>query len=115
MKRLIIASVLFLAPAFGSAASEGVHLDDANIDPTDTESLQRGAQFFVNRCMGCHSLKYMRYNRMGADLGLDEVRLRQDFILTDAKPGDLMESAMRPKDTEKWFGTPVPDLTLVTF
>lgn len=114
MKRLIIASVLFLAPAFALASGGGVHLEEANIDLADKESLQRGAKTFVNYCMGCHSLQYMRYNRMGEDLGLDEVQVRQSFIFNDAKPGDLMVSAMRPEDGEKWFGTAVPDLTLVT-
>jgi len=114
MKRLIIASVLFLAPTFGLASGGEVHLEDANIDLADKESLQRGAESFVNYCMGCHSLQYMRYNRMGEDLGLDNVQVRQDFIFNDAKPGDQMVSAMRPEDSEKWFGTPVPDLTLVT-
>jgi len=115
MKRLIIASILLLVPALAPASGEGgVHLEDADIDLADKESLQRGAKYFVNYCMGCHSLKYMRYNRMGEDLGLNEVQVRQDFIFTDAKPGDLMEGSMRPKDAEKWFGTAVPDLTLVT-
>lgn len=114
MKRLIIAFVLFLAPAFALAAGGSVHLEEANIDLADKESLQRGAKTFVNYCMGCHSLQYMRYNRMGEDLGLDEVQVRQSFIFNDAKPGDLMVSAMRPEDGEKWFGTAVPDLTLVT-
>jgi ubiquinol-cytochrome c reductase cytochrome c1 subunit len=114
MKRLIIASVLFLAPALGLASSGGVHLNEADIDLTDQESLQRGAKYFVNYCMGCHSLKYMRYNRMGEDLGLDEIQVRKSFIFGDAKPGDLMEGSMRPEDAEKWFGTAVPDLTLVT-
>lgn len=114
MKRLIIAFVLFLAPAFALASGDGVHLEEANIDLANKESLQRGAKTFVNYCMGCHSLQYMRYNRMGEDLGLDEVQVRQSFIFNDAKPGDLMVSAMRPEDGEKWFGTAVPDLTLVT-
>lgn len=115
MKRLIIAAVLSLAPAFALASGGGgVHLEDADIDLADKESLQRGAKHFVNHCMGCHSLQYMRYNRMGEDLGLDEIQVRQSFIFNDAKPGDLMKSSMRPKDGEKWFGTAVPDLTLVT-
>jgi ubiquinol-cytochrome c reductase cytochrome c1 subunit len=114
MKRILIASVLLLAPAFGVASGGEAHLQDANIDLTDKESLQRGARDFVDYCMGCHSLKYMRYNRMGEDLGLDEVQVRRDFIFNDAKPGDQMVSAMRIEDGEKWFGTPVPDLTLVT-
>jgi ubiquinol-cytochrome c reductase cytochrome c1 subunit len=115
MRSLIIASILLLAPALAPAAGgHGVHLEDANIDLADQASLQRGAKYFVNYCMGCHSLKYMRYNRMAADIGLDEVALRQNLILDGSKPGDLMTNSMRPEDGEKWFGTAVPDLTLVT-
>ena len=115
MKNLIIASFLLLAPALGAAAGgSGVHLEDANIDISDQASLQRGAKYFINYCMGCHSLQYMRYNRMAADIGIDEVELRQNLILDGSKPGDLMTNAMRPEDGEKWFGTAVPDLTLVT-
>ena len=114
MRKLIIASILLLAPTLGLAAGgHGVQLEDANIDLADQASLQRGAKYFVNYCMGCHSLKYMRYNRMAQDLGIDEVGLRQHLILTGGKPGDLMANAMRPVDAEKWFGTAVPDLTLV--
>lgn len=116
MKRRIISSILLLLPALGLAAGGGgVHLEDADINLADKESLQRGAKYFVNYCMGCHSLQYMRYNRMGEDLGLDEVHVRQSFIFDgETKPGDLMVSAMRPEDGEKWFGTAIPDLTLVT-
>ena len=116
MKRLILASVLFLAPALALAAGgAGVPLEDADIDLANKESLQRGAKTFINYCMGCHSLQYMRYNRMGEDLGLDDVQVRQNFIFdSETKPGDLMVSAMRPEDGEKWFGTAIPDLTLVT-
>ena len=115
MRKLIIASILLLVPALASAAGgHAVHLEDANIDLADQASLQRGAKYFVNYCMGCHSLQYMRYNRMAADIGIDEVELRQNLILDGSKPGDLMTNAMRPEDGEKWFGTAVPDLTLVT-
>ncbi len=86
----------------------------ANIDLTDQASLQSGAKYFVNYCMGCHSLKYMRYNRMAEDLGIDDANLRKNLIFGDAKPGDLMTNAMRPEDGENWFGVAVPDLTLVT-
>jgi ubiquinol-cytochrome c reductase cytochrome c1 subunit len=113
MKTLIIASILGLLPALGMA-NEGGHLESANIDLHDQASLQRGAKTFVDRCMGCHSLQYMRYNRMAADLGIDEATLRKDYILGDAKPGDQMTIAMRPDDAAKWFGAAPPDLTLVT-
>lgn len=114
MRKLIIASVLLLMPLLAAASGgAGVHLESAAIDLSDQASLQRGAKSFVNYCMGCHSLKYMRYNRMAADLGIPEAELRDNLIFGNAKPGDLMDTSMRPEDGEKWFGTAVPDLTLV--
>lgn len=113
MRKLIIATLFVLSP-IAVSASETAHLEHADIDLHDQASLQRGAKYFVNYCMGCHSLQYMRYNRMAKDLGIDEVTLRQNLIFGDAKPGDLMTNAMRAEDALKWFGTAVPDLTLVT-
>lgn len=115
MSKRMVVLILTLLPTLALAAGGGaVHLEKAKIDLRDQESLQRGAEYFVDYCMGCHSLQYHRYNRMGQDLGIDEERLRGDFILDGGRPGDLMEIAMRPEDGEKWFGTAVPDLTLAT-
>lgn len=114
MRKLLLASLFLLAPALAPAAGGGVPLQDADIDLKDQASLQRGAGYFVNYCMGCHSLGYMRYNRLANDLGIDDATLRQSLIFTGAKPGDLMVSSMNPVSAEKWFGTAVPDLTLVT-
>lgn len=114
MRKLLLASLFLLVPALAPAAGGGVPLQDADIDLTDQASLQRGAGYFVNYCMGCHSLGYMRYNRLANDLGIDDATLRQSLIFTGAKPGDLMVSSMNPVSAEKWFGTAVPDLTLVT-
>ncbi len=114
MRKLILASLLFLAPVLASASTEGVALQGAKIDLKDKASLQRGAEHFVNYCMGCHSLQYMRYNRMAEDLGIDDTALRQKFILTGAKPGDLMISSMSTENAANWLGIAVPDLTLVT-
>lgn len=114
MRKLIIAALLLLSPTVLVANTGGPSLLDADIDLRDQASLQRGAKYFVNYCMGCHSLQYMRYNRLAQDLGIDEITLRENLLFGDAKPGDLMENAMRPQDALKWFGTAVPDLTLVT-
>jgi len=38
----------------------------------DQASLQRGARLFMNYCVGCHSLKYLRYSQMAEGLGLTE-------------------------------------------
>ena len=114
MRKLIIATLLLLSPGVLLASGAGPHLEKADIDLHDRGSLQRGAKYFVNYCMGCHSLQYMRYNRLAKDLDIDEVTLRETLLFGEAKPGDLMENAMRPEDALAWFGVVVPDLTLVT-
>src|ERR1700680_4319411 len=39
-------------------------------DVSDIPSVQRGARNFVGYCLGCHSLKYERWSRLGQDLGV---------------------------------------------
>ena len=63
---LLPALALTAVPA---AAQEGeTALLHAGTDIRDVKSLQRGARHFMNYCSGCHSLTYLRYNRMAADL-----------------------------------------------
>ncbi len=85
----------------------------------DKSSLQRGARFFMNYCSGCHSLRYMRYNRMAKDLGLttftgeiDTDLLSNNLIFTAAKVEDPIENSMPPVDARQWFGRVPPDLSL---
>jgi ubiquinol-cytochrome c reductase cytochrome c1 subunit len=109
----VLAGALLCVP-LTAAAAEGVKLDrlPADVSPNDPVSLQRGAQVFVNYCMGCHSAAYMRYNRL-QDLGLTESQIRDNLVLTGAKVGDLMTIAMNPKESREWFGAPAPDLTVI--
>ncbi|MCI3950951.1 MAG: cytochrome c1 [Burkholderiales bacterium] len=93
-------------------AAEEVKLDRAPIDSQDMISLQRGAHTFLNYCLGCHSANYMRYNRL-QDLGLTEQQIRDNLIFTGVKAGDLMKTAMAPRDGKEWFGTAPPDLTVI--
>jgi ubiquinol-cytochrome c reductase cytochrome c1 subunit len=81
---------------------------------TDTSSLQRGASNFVNYCLGCHSLKYMRFERMAKDLHISDEQLRKNLIPTGAKPTDYMISSFPKADAEAWFGRQPPDLSLIT-
>ena len=103
-----------LALPLVAAASESVKLDrmPADVNPNDPVSLQRGAQAYVNYCLGCHSANYMRYNRL-TDLGLSESQIRDNLIFTGAKVGELMKIAMDPRDSKEWFGAPPPDLTVI--
>ncbi len=113
MRKLILAALVLL-PAVGFASGGHIELEKADIDLTDQASLQRGAKYYVNYCMGCHSLGHMRYSRMADDLGIDDKTLRENLLFGDAQPTDMMKNSMRPADGEVWFGTAVPDLTLVT-
>jgi len=120
MKKLIlIACIFFAAPAVVWASEAGVHLDKANVDLHNQESLQRGAKLFTNYCLSCHSASYARYNRVAADLGITEEQMSDNMIFTTdengekTKVGSLMKVAMTPKYAKEAFGTKVPDLTLV--
>ncbi|OOZ37425.1 cytochrome c1 [Solemya velesiana gill symbiont] len=114
MKKLILAFLLAAAPVLGMAAGGNVQLDDANIDLTDKESLQRGAKLFMNYCLSCHSAKYQRYNRMARDLDMTEDEVKQNLMFTTDKIGDTMNIAMDPEDAAAWFGAAPPDLSVIT-
>jgi ubiquinol-cytochrome c reductase cytochrome c1 subunit len=114
MKKLLFVLLLALAPAWVFAAGgQGIHLDKANIDPTNTQSLQRGARLFVNYCLSCHSASLMRYERMGNDLGISEELVSENLMFTGGKVGELMTVATAPADAKEWFGTVPPDLTVI--
>ena len=108
----LVFGVALAVPAV-SVASEGGKLQSAHIDVTNTASLQRGARNFVNYCMGCHSARYVRYNRLGADLGLSEAQVIQNLMFAGDRPSDTMKIAMRADDAKRWFGTTPPDLSLI--
>lgn len=112
MKKLILLLLAALASPV-ALAEEGPKLDHVKIDLHDQASLQRGARTFVNYCLSCHNASYMRYNRMGEDLGISDELIQKNMLFAGNKVGDLMKVAMRPDDAKKWFGTVPPDLTLV--
>jgi ubiquinol-cytochrome c reductase cytochrome c1 subunit len=114
LKRIlaVLPILLLLAPWPAPAAEEGIKLDHAQIDPNDEASLQRGARTFVNYCLNCHSANYMRYNRL-RDIGLSEQQIRDNLVFPDVKVGELMKTAMDPKDAKEWFGAAPPDLTVI--
>jgi len=114
MKKLLIAFLLTIVPLWAFAAGgQGVHLDKANIDPNNIQSLQRGAAMFVNYCLSCHSASLMRYEHMGKDLGIEETLVSENLIFNGGKIGDLMTVATAPADAKIWFGTVPPDLTVI--
>jgi len=76
-------------------------------------SLQRGARNFTNYCLGCHSLKYVRYSRLAEDLQIPDDALEQFLLPPGDKPADYILSSMPAPDAESWFGKAPPDLSLI--
>jgi len=111
----VLASGLIALAGFGTggtavAAGGGSHPYFA-VDTANQAGLQRGARDFMAYCSGCHSLKYLRYNRMAEDLGIPEEMLKANLMFTTDKVGDVIGSSM-PKNASDWFGAQPPDLSL---
>ena len=117
MKKLalyLFVSALFLPLASVTAMAAGggaVEHSGANIN--DRASLQRGAKWYANYCLGCHTIAYMRYNRLAEDLGLSEEMVMENLVFSDSKFGETMTNAMNEEQAKSWFGKTPPDLSLI--
>jgi ubiquinol-cytochrome c reductase cytochrome c1 subunit len=119
MKKLILFVLFSLIPlaahaAGGGACGELKECLHAPVNHQDKASLQNGAKLYISYCMGCHSAKFMRYERMAADLRIDPKLVQEYMNFTSDKVGDQLNPATDPKDQAKWFGAAPPDLTLET-
>lgn len=112
MKNLLCTLLLILLP-FSNYAAQDVELEDASIDLSDRDSLERGAEHYVTYCLGCHAIKYIRYLRISRDLNIPEKEVLEKIAPFGAGIYDKMENAMNAHDAQKWFGTVPPDLSLV--
>jgi len=128
LKKIIITlSVLMLPVQVFAAEGEMGHIKydkEGQMEPyqfeydlNDRESLQHGAKLFVNYCLSCHSASYMRYNRMGQDLGISDKEIA-DYMgfITDSegkfKVGALMKANLSEEQARAAFNTVPPDLSL---
>ncbi|RFF28956.1 MULTISPECIES: cytochrome c1 [unclassified Wenzhouxiangella] len=110
--RNFLAAAAMLASGLAFAAAGGEGLENADINVHDKASLQRGAAMYVNYCLGCHSMQYLRYNRLVEDLDLSEEQVQQFLLSGSQEVSDPMLSAMDADEAEEWFGIAPPDLTL---
>jgi ubiquinol-cytochrome c reductase cytochrome c1 subunit len=101
-----------LVGATSAMASEEGGLPSAGTNVNDQASLQRGAKLFFNYCVGCHSLKYVRYSRISEDLGLSEKEVMDNLNFTGAKFGEPVISHMPEASGQQFFGKAPPDLSL---
>ena len=110
MKSLLLA--ILLAPLAVMAAEGGYRLDRSPHDPRDIVSLQSGARIYMNYCLGCHSLQYMRYDALKA-IGLNDAQIKDNLMFTAEKIGEPIRIAFNPKEAKAWFGVAPPDLSVV--
>ena len=103
-----------LAISFNVLAASAVTLDSANTDIRDQKSLQKGAKLFMSYCSGCHSIAFMRYNRIGKDLNISYADMEKNLMFSSDKIGENIISSMPKQGAIKWFGTTPPDLSLVS-
>lgn len=113
MVRKSIACLLALLPGVVAAAGGSAYIQPVSVDISNEAALQRGAKYFVNYCLGCHSAQYVRYNRLAMDLGLTEDQLTENLMFTGERPFDTMDISMPAQDSANWFGRTPPDLSLV--
>ena len=68
-------------------------LDHVHVDINNKASVERGAKFFANNCMVCHTMRYLTANKI-------------------AKQAGITLDKMPLKDQQWWLGIAPPDLTL---
>jgi ubiquinol-cytochrome c reductase cytochrome c1 subunit len=106
-----------LSLAAEGAAEPAAPLDyqawHAHNDVANLSSLQRGARNFMNYCVGCHSLKYLRYSRLGTDLKIPDKEVQEYLLGPGQTTADYITTSLRPADGVAWFGKQPPDLSLI--
>ena len=112
LARLVALGGMFIAVT-ALAAGGGAALEEANIDPGNKASLQRGARNFMNYCSGCHSAQYVRYNTIGKHLELSEEQLIDNLMFNAEKTFETIRASMPVADAERWYGVAPPDMSLI--
>ncbi len=119
MLAALLAAAVFAQGTAQAAEEAGSRLGadwqtwQANTDVSNIASLPRGARNFTNYCLGCHSLKYVRWSRMGADLAIPQPLFEKYLLPPGDKPLQYILTSMPAADAEAWFGKTPPDLSLM--
>ncbi len=112
-QKIILGLSLAFGMTLGALANVGGPAwDKAPNRLDDMAALQNGAKLFVNYCLNCHSAAFMRYNLL-QDIGLTQEQIKSNLLVTNAKLGDTMKSAIDPQQAKAWFGVNPPDLTVI--
>ena len=111
--KLALALTVLTAGCNLFAASADVVKLDAKINPKDTISLQNGAQTYMNYCLACHSMQYMRYDALVEYLHIPEEIVENNLMFSGNQVTDHITNTVPKAQAAEWFGKVPPDLTLV--
>jgi len=90
---LAILMALVAAQSWAEDLPENMALSKAPIDRSDVDSIKRGAKFFAANCMSCHTMVYLRYDKLAQEAGITYDKM--------------------PINVKNWpFGITPPDLSL---
>jgi ubiquinol-cytochrome c reductase cytochrome c1 subunit len=107
MMRAIVFALCWLACAVH--AEEGPALQKIDV-ATDLPTLERGADTVMTVCVGCHSLKYVRFRNLDL-LGITKDKV--DGWRGTSPMGTTIASQMGPDAAMASFGKVPPDLSLM--
>ncbi len=117
MKKLLLVLSFFMLSQTANiqaAGGYGITLEPAQNNLRDQDSLKRGAILFSNYCMACHSLKYMRYNRIARNLGWDDDAIVAEMAYGQSTVVENVTTRILPGVAMDVFGTEPPDLSLMS-
>jgi ubiquinol-cytochrome c reductase cytochrome c1 subunit len=100
MKKIFLVLFMFIMPHLGFADQPVVTPEQVSLDLNDTKSIERGAKFFANTCMSCHTLIYLRYDKLANDAGVVYEKMPVNVKWPEGSvPPDLsLEASVRGAD-----------------
>lgn len=93
--------ILIIPACFAQAEQFNIHLEKAPVNIYDTASIKRGAKFFSGICMACHTLIYLRYDKLAQEQGViyEKMPINVTTWPNGVKPPDLsLEASYRGVD-----------------
>lgn len=97
MMRYLFILIFFLVslPIYAEGQVADIVWAKAPINRMDMASIKRGAKFFATNCMACHTLVYLRYDKVAKEAGItiDKMPINVKDWPLGVKPPDLSLTA----------------------
>lgn len=94
MQRWLIILIIMTGTCFAATDELPIKLSKIHVNVHNRASILRGAKFYAQNCMVCHSMRYLKHNNL-------------------AKQAGITIDKMPLKNQEWWLGIVPPDLSLI--